>query len=239
VLIIAIASANSGGKKNTASSTTTHSSSTAATSSAAATTAPATTTAAPASTPATSQPAPLAQPQTWAGTTDGVAKFRAALTSDDSRYLTITGNAQSNFVVEELDTSGQTADLLVNTIGAYSGDLMLIPDTTIVALKVTSDGPWSIKAADVRTAPQWNGKTRLAAHGDNAYIIPGGLDALTTVNVTNVGQDNFVIYETDDTGRNLLVNEIGSYHGTQALPQGTVAVEVQAGAGSWSITPTG
>ena len=103
-------------------------------------------------------------------------------------------------------------------------------------MQITANGPWTIKVQDVRTGTQWTGTSRVAGRGDTVLIIPGGTSAVETVKITNSGEGNFVVYATD-SDRNLLVNEIGTWSGTEVLATNTVVIEVLSD-GTWSITPT-
>jgi hypothetical protein len=171
---------------------------------------------------------------TFSGSSDDVVKFSTPIT--DARIVTATAAGDANFVIKTLDASGHEADLLVNTIGAYRGSVLLLPQDPISALQITANGPWTINVHDVTTGTKWAGTNQASGRGDTVLIIPGGTSAVETVKITNSGEDNFVVYAID-SDRNLLVNEIGSWSGTEVLPTNTVVVEVLSD-GAWSITPT-
>jgi hypothetical protein len=170
----------------------------------------------------------------FSGDSDELIGFPTPIS--DARILTANASGDGNFVIQTIDGRGREADLLVNTIGAYSGSVLMLPRGTISGLQITANSPWTIKVQDVTTGPQWNGTTRVAGKGDSVLIIPGGTSASETVKISNSGQGNFVVYETDSS-RKLLVNKAGSWSGTEPLPSDTVLVEVLS-AGAWSITPT-
>ncbi len=156
----------------------------------------------------------------------------------DVRTVTASYHGSSNFAIEALDKSGQEQDVLVNTIGNYSGTTLLTPSdgTAISAFKVTASGAWTVKVSDITKTKQWNGKSKLSGTGDSVFIIPGGTDGATTVAIAGHGKENFVVISYGNSGENVLVNEIGSWSGRELLPPNTVAVAVQYD-GSWSIAP--
>lgn len=146
--------------------------------------------------------------------------------------ITATHDGGANFVVNMLDASNSpTGDLLVNTIGAYSGTtgygFNSLGDAT--TLEVNADGNWSITISPVSAAPA------LAASGagDAVYLFDGSAGKLTA---THDGSSNFVVLEeTDETfSMGLLVNEIGAYTGTVPLSSGPSVISIKAD-GAWTL----
>lgn len=124
-----------------------------------------------------------------------------------------------------------TGDLLVNTIGAYSG-------TTVygftafgdgITLEVKADGNWTITVSPVSAAPA----LPASGTGDAAYLFDGPAGKLTT---THAGSRNFIVLE--ETGNTfsigLLVNTIGTYTGTVPLSSGPSVISVKAD-GAWTL----
>jgi voltage-gated potassium channel Kch len=182
----------------------------------------------------TAPPDPLAAPLTKSGTGDAVIKIPGGLT--DARIVTSSHSGSANYVIETLDSQGADLDLLVNTIGAYKGTVLMVPSSSVAAFKITADGAWTFQLRDVRAAQRWSGASPVSGAGDQVLVVPGGTSGLTTVKISNTGEGNFVVYATDSSDRNLVVNEIGHWTGTEALPDGTVAVDVLSD-GKWSIAP--
>lgn len=50
----------------------------------------------------------------------------------------------------------------------------------------------------------------------------------------STGDANFVVNSYSGSSRQLLVNEIGAFDGTEIIPSGTILFEVQSN-GGWSI----
>lgn len=147
--------------------------------------------------------------------------------------VTATHDGSRNFVLSVLDAAnGSTGDLLVNTIGAYSG-------TTAwgihaldggARIQITADGAWTVTISPMGAAPALGG----AGAGDAVFLYEGGAAALTA---THDGSRNFIVRE--ETGAilsmGLLVNDIGAYSGTVPLSAGPSVITVNAD-GNWTLT---
>jgi len=145
-----------------------------------------------------------------------------------------THTGQANFAISVLDDSNQpTGDLLVNTIGRYSGTtawgLMSLGDGS--RLQVTADGAWTITIRPFSKAKEFTGSA--TGHGDTVLLYNGDAAALKA---THKGQANFVVYEETSQAfsMGLLVNEIGDYSGTVPLSAGPSVLTVQAD-GDWTL----
>ena len=154
---------------------------------------------------------------------------------DDATGGIITADHQgaSNFVINVLDETNQsTGDLLVNTIGHYSGTtawgLSTLGDGT--RLEITADGPWNIEVLPYSEAEELpeNGA------GDGVFIYDGDAGVLEA---THDGQSNFVVREEADQlfSSGLLVNEIGPYEGSIPVQAGPSIFVVEAD-GNWTVT---
>lgn len=232
LIVLIIIAANSGGSSpmssSAAGSASATPSSTADTSTSASSAAPSSTAASP--TPAPVTPAPIPAPVVFKGNGDDVVSITKP-TGAKAVIATITGGAGgSNFAVKGVDGD---KDLLVNTIGQYSGsDLMDAQGGDTTQLQVTATGPWSITLSHPRSAPPLNSGPN-SGTGDTVLLYQGG-SGKATIDGPTV-QDNFVVQEYSGNGNDLLVNEIGAYHGTVPLHGGPALVAVKAG-GKWSIT---
>ena len=190
-------------------------------------------------------PAPADEPETaqsWADDTFGTFETITQSGAGDNLItlpdgatagiVTATHDGDRNFIVNVLDASNSpTGDLLVNTIGAYSGTAVYgfsaFGDGT--TLEVNADGNWTITISPVSAAPA------LAASGtgDAVYLFDGPAGKLTA---THSGSRNFIV--TEDTGEafsmGLLVNTIGAYTGTVPLSSGPSVISVKAD-GTWTL----
>ncbi|MGI9822210.1 TM2 domain-containing protein [Agromyces sp. Marseille-Q5079] len=182
----------------------------------------------------------VATAQTWADDTFGSFAPVTQTGAGDalitlpgtSGIVTATHDGSANFVVNVLDaTNGSTGELLVNTIGAYTGTTAygFSSFSEPATLQITADGNWTITIAPVSAAPA----LASSGSGDGVFLYDGGAAALTA---THSGEANFVITEEapDSLGLGLLVNEIGNYSGTVPLSAGPSAIAVQAD-GSWTL----
>ena len=165
--------------------------------------------------------------QTGAG--DNLITLPAGATAG---IVTATHDGTRNFSISVLDASNaSTGQLLVNTIGAYSGTTeygfsSFGEDTT---LQITADGNWSLTIAPISAAPA----LVASGVGDGVYLFDGSAGKLTA---THDGSRNFsIVEETDEAfSMGLLVNEIGAYSGTVPLSSGPSAIVVSAD-GNWTL----
>lgn len=147
--------------------------------------------------------------------------------------VTASHNGSSNFALSVLDASNSpTGDLLVNTIGAYTGTTAwgINAFADGIRLQVTADGEWSITIAAMGAAPILVG----SGTGDAVFLYAGDAAALAA---THGGARNFVILEetAEVFSMGLLVNEIGAYSGTVPLSPGPSVITVNAD-GNWTLT---
>jgi hypothetical protein len=70
------------------------------------------------------------------GTGDAVLAY-----SGSANTVTFTSKGQGNFAVMQFDSTGQSENLLVNTIGVYSG---AVPIDSSGYLVITDDGSWTV-----------------------------------------------------------------------------------------------
>lgn len=192
-------------------------------------------TAAPTPTPA---PTPVLDftPIKLSGRGDKIARF--SIPEDKAALATISYTGTGNFAIWTIGSDGSELDLLVNTIGKYSGTRMF--DTEYgqhsVAFKITASGSWVITVKPVELARVWNGTTKLSGRGDDVVQLAPPSSGLVTLAVTHTGSENFAVRSYGGSGVDLLVNEIGRYSGEVLLPTDTNVIEVIAD-GAWTMTP--
>lgn len=157
------------------------------------------------------------------------------ITLDNPGYpalLEISYSGESNFTVHTVDAEGENVDLLVNTIGSYSGTVTDYTDySEVTMLSIGSSGDWSITVKPMSSMAELvNGQSY---SGDGVYYID--TDELMTLTITNTGESNFVVRAIGISDTDLLVNEIGDYSGTVIWtePQSFLIVESE---GTWTVS---
>ena len=167
------------------------------------------------------------EPVTQQGSGDSIVELPASV-----GMVTASHNGSSNFAVIVLDAANEsTGDLLVNTIGSYSGHTAygLNSFGEGVRLQITADGAWELTIAPLANAPE----LAASGSGDGVFLYDGGASAAA---MTHDGQSNFAVIEHNDDlfSMGLLVNEIGPYSGTVPLGAGPSVITVSAD-GGWTI----
>ncbi|MFC7404392.1 TM2 domain-containing protein [Georgenia alba] len=148
--------------------------------------------------------------------------------------VTATHDGSGNFSITVIDEANQpTGDLLVNTIGSYSGTTAygLNQLGEPASIQVTADGAWTLDFAPMSTAPELT--LPAESEGDSVFRYTG--DAGTWA-VSHSGQSNFTVTEYPELIPSLLVNEIGNYSGSVPAVAGPAIVTITAD-GTWSIQP--
>jgi hypothetical protein len=138
---------------------------------------------------------------------------------------TLEHDGGQNFAVWAFNEAGDR-DLIVNTIGSYTGTrpLNFMGDPT--EFEVTASGPWTITITPLLEQPALADTS--SGSGDQVLFA----DASGRLTATHDGSQNFAMWAYGNT-RNLLINEIGSYEGTVRLPD-AVALEIVAD-GTWTL----
>lgn len=180
----------------------------------------------PANTP--TQPPP---PQVYSGNGDMVE----IVTPVGAAIMDIKYTGGSNFIVENFDSAGNQIDLLVNTIGAYSGriELDFMADEETSMLQIQASGPWSITIAPLSLdiLKSINVPGTYQGFGDDVIYVDGNA-RMGTFDAS--GKSNFVVWTIGDS-RDLAINEIAPYSGKVIIPKGTLLLIVKAD-GRWTAT---
>ncbi|WP_168914660.1 TM2 domain-containing protein [Microcella flavibacter] len=171
-------------------------------------------------------------PITQSGAGDSIIALPAGVTAG---VVTASHDGARNFVLSVLDAGNQsTGDLLVNTIGAYTGTTAygLASFGEGTSIQITADGSWSITIAPMSAAAP----IPAAGSGDGVFLYEGPAGALA---LTHAGERNFVVIQ--DSARDfefgLLVNDIGPYTGTVPMMSGPSVITITAD-GAWTaVTP--
>ncbi len=171
---------------------------------------------------------------TVSGSGNDVIDFQVP--GDVPAVLDITHDGSSNFIVWSLDSEFESIDLLVNEIGSYDGrrpanvGWFFEPDF-VRHLEIDADGYWSITARPMSKARALS--TSLNGSGDEVVRYEGSASTLTS---THDGSSNFIIlgFKADGEYNELIVNEIGTYSGTDTIDSETDILDIQAD-GNWTL----
>lgn len=169
------------------------------------------------------------EPITASGSGDDVVSLPEGATAG---FVSASFTGSGNFIVSVIDANNQpTGDLLINTIGAYSGasayGFNALGDG--VSLQVTASGPWELTVSPVSAAPV----LPESGTGDGVYLYDGDAASAT---IAHSGSGNFIVQEetAESLSFGLLVNEIGTYSGTVPVSAGPSVITVNAD-GDWTI----
>lgn len=169
-------------------------------------------------------------PVTQSGAGDALVTLPAGAKAG---IVTATYQGGDNFSISVLDATNQsTGQLLVNTIGNYSGTTAYGFNALSkgVTLQVSGAGNWTLTISPVSAAPT----LAASGSGDGVFLYAGPAARLTA---THDGAENFSVLE--ETGNafhyGLLINEIGAYSGTVPLSAGPSVISVTAD-GNWTMT---
>lgn len=125
--------------------------------------------------------------------------------------------------------------LLVNEIGAYSGQMWMdIRDgshTTTVTINAT--GAWTMTVGDIDLVTVATGP--MSGNGDSVVLYTG---SSTKAKIANSGARNFTVHvvSIETSMIDLAVNHIGGYEGTVPF-DGPALVQISS-TGAWTITPS-
>lgn len=162
------------------------------------------------------------------GSGDSIVSLPAGATAG---IVTAQYTGESNFALQVIDAqNASTGQLLVNTIGGYTGTTAYGFNALAAgaAVQITASGPWTLRFDPVSAAPP----LAAAGSGDAVFLYSEGAARLTA---SHSGESNFVVQEeTDGFAFGLLVNEIGAYTGTVPLSAGPSVITVTAD-GAWTL----
>lgn len=184
----------------------------------------------------TVEPEPAFADIALSGTGNSVPRFD--IPEDTAAIAEVTYSGPGNFAMWTVDASGAQTDLLVNTIGNYTG-VVLFDESAgshTDAFDIESGGSWTIVIKPVTAAFSWNGQETLAGSGDDVAILDPASSGLKSTTLTHRGDSNFAIWGYSASNADLLVNEIGNYSGEVLLADGTFLFEITAN-GPWTMSP--
>lgn len=198
---------------------------------------------APEEEPAEPEPDPAADGAAWADDTYGTFAASSQDGSGDTvielpggvtaGLVTASFSGDGNFAIMPIDADNEsTGELLVNTIGAYTGTTAwgIGGLGEAVRLQVTANGPWTIALSPISTA----GALPPSGDGDGVFLYTGSAASLTLAAPAEAH-----VAVVQDTGSafewGLLINEIGPYEGTVPIKAGPSLLVLTA-TGGWTAS---
>ncbi len=152
--------------------------------------------------------------------------------NNEAAIVKVKYTGSSNFALETLGSDNSLQQLLVNTIGGFSGVEAMDFDGSSPAtrMQVTASGSWTMTFSDPTTAP--NFANSVSGRGDNVLQYSGNAN---TAAFTSTGQGNFAVLQFDSVGQfeNLLVNTIGAYSGSVPIDSSRYLVITDDG--KWTV----
>lgn len=164
----------------------------------------------------------------WSGSGDFVA---TDLQVENYAIITASHDGSHNFILQAYNEDG-SSNLLVNTIGWYSGSTLIVGSGTY-EIEIKGDGNWSVNAYALSTTED----TSFSGTGD--FVTPIFYAKNNNWNITNDGEHNFAVkqYSINTDRYDLLVNKIGSYSGIVKSDVGNETFFEITSEGNWSISP--
>lgn len=190
---------------------------------------PAPTAEAPTATPPAVQPAPKAV--SYKGTGAKVLKIKKPEGGAVLITTKIKGPSDNN-TVYSLDEDNQEGDLLVNTIGSYTGTSLLDLDgSETTRLKVDVSGSWTITLAPLSSAKKLTASYK--GSKDMVLLVPSEDAKILAFNSTG-GDSNVTAYWYTEDDSDLLVNDIGRFKAEAPMTPGPGLIQVSSD-GSWTV----
>lgn len=177
--------------------------------------------------------APSAAAKTFRGVGDDVVRIKAAKARG---IVTVRHDGEGHFALWALKPNGKRDDLLVNTIGSYSGTTVLNMYSwhRAGAFEISADGGWSVKLQPISAAPLWKTAT-VRSRGDKVLKLKVPIRGLRTMRYRHSGDGAFIVHALPVSGNpDLLVMKLGAAGGKVRIPAGTKYVSVRS-TGAWSL----
>lgn len=175
---------------------------------------------------------PLPEPVILTGSGDSVVDLQKW---NGPAILKVTYTGQRNFIVKNY-ASGDNPDLLVNTIGAYTGTLPLdfLDSEQTTRFEISASGKWELQVIPFQQARRETVPGKIQGVGDDVIILIDAVPDLLKIDATQASH-NFMIWAYGKN-RDLLVNEIAPYVGTVTAQKAYILV-INA-TGPWTIETT-
>jgi len=152
-------------------------------------------------------------------------------------------NGRGNFIVENHDASNAAIDLLVNTIGAYSGTVPLdfFYDEQTTSFDVTASGHWELLITSLQRSRHEHIPATIAGIGDEVITFTDATPALLKINSSgirrNMLEHKFILWGDGASEPDILVNEEAPYTGAVTAGPSALTVFINT-AGPWEIEVT-
>lgn len=168
------------------------------------------------------------------GTGDDV--IRGRIPADAPAIAVLSHRGEGHFAIWAVESDGEEYDLIANEIGDYDGRGTVNFDRygrTLAGFNISADGPWTMRLVPASDASRVSDS--YAGQGDD--VLRAATHAGRVVTISHRGEGHFAIWahDSDAEATDLLVNEIGDYDGTVALPADTHWLEITAD-GEWTFT---
>ena len=181
---------------------------------------------------------PSLDERTQRGRGDGIVEFVRAITEPSAVAICGSPAEYGVFAVWALGPDLEQQELLVNSTAAYAGTRVFALTSLVRALKIETNGSWSITPTFLDELPRFgSGRTGM---GDGVVKLNTDLAPITTGFCAHV-EINSDPFETSAVtvcahgeDSHLLVNGIPPYAGSIVVPPGTQFLEITA-PGRWSI----
>jgi len=176
---------------------------------------------------------------TLAGSGQNVTQ-KFTVTGGLTQFTSSCEGCSANFVVELLNSDGQEVDLLVNTIGGYSGAAAEGLDPGSYVLDVTADASWTVVVTQPRGVSAASLPQTYTGRSDQVVGPFQAGDAMK-IQASNTGNGNFVVKVVSASGDNadLAFNEIGNFTGSTIAQANLTSAPfylVVTSDGSWTLT---
>ncbi len=172
------------------------------------------------------------EPIVLSGSGDDV--LDVAVPGDVPAVIAIEHTGGGNFAVWTYNAAGARSDLLVNEIGAYSGSRLInaTAGDEVAELEITAGGSWTVTIRPLRAAMRTS-DGQASGTGDAVLLLDPSART-GRAELTHAGASNFAVWSYG-SGRDLLVNDVGSYSGTVRVDTGAIVLDITAD-GPWTFT---
>lgn len=183
----------------------------------------------------TLEPTKIPEPIVFNGSGANVIDFNLS-SFDNVAFAKIENKGSSNFAVWMLDENNEQTDLLVNTIGNYSGfiPINLLYSKTGSRMQIESSGAWNViffPLINLKPDHTVSKSKPYSANSDDLLIIEDA-PALATFSTNATG--NFAVWALSESGTDLLVNDIAPYSGVVPIKADVVILVIHA-EGTWTL----
>lgn len=150
--------------------------------------------------------------------------------------LIVSYAGEGFFSVETVDINNRVGRTLIITTDAYSGTVLIDSGRgeESARLKVTAKGTWTIKQAELSSAPVLPVPGSATYTGDGVFLLQNTLDTMA-ISYNSPGFFSVIAHQNEryDT----LVVTSSYYKGTVLAPNGTKFIEIRAN-GPWTVVTT-